>query len=85
MLIARQYRRMERDNIADHRFVIQLLRYLLSLFVQDTRARTEHRWVTAPSCCRVDEPVNLSIEIAEPQFELNRLAFVLAGRRFRSS
>ena len=33
------------------------------LLVQDTRARTEHRLAH-----RVDEPFNLSIEIAEPQF-----------------
>ena len=32
-------------------------------FVQDTRAGTEH-----PLAHRVDEPFNLSIEIAEPQF-----------------
>ena len=71
LLIARQYRRVERDNIADSRFGVQLFRYLLSLFVQDTRARTEHRWVTVPFCYRVDEPVNLAIELAETQFKVS--------------
>ena len=71
LLIARQYRRVERDNIAGSRFDVQLLCYLLSLFVQDTRARTEHRWVTVPFCYRVDEPVNLAIEFAEPHFKVS--------------
>jgi hypothetical protein len=70
LLIARQYRRVERDNIANHGFGVQLPRYLLSLFIQDTRARTEHRWVTVPFCDRVDEPVNLAIELSELQFEV---------------
>ena len=73
LLIARQYRRMERDNIADRRFGVQLPRYLLSFFVQDTRARSEHRWVPVPFCYRIDEPVNLALELAEPQFEVSTL------------
>lgn len=48
LLIARQYRRVERDNIVDRRCGFQLPRYLRSLSVQDTRTRTEHRWVTVP-------------------------------------
>ncbi len=71
LLIARQYRRMERDNIADRRFDVQLPRYLLSLFVQDTRARTEHRGVTVSFCYSVNKPVNLAIELAEPQFKVS--------------
>jgi len=70
LLIARQYRRVERDNIVDRRFGVQLFCYLLSLFIQDTTARTEHRWVTVPFCNRVDEPVNLAIELAEPHFKV---------------
>jgi hypothetical protein len=69
--IARQYRRVERDNIADRGFTIQLPRHLLSLFVQDTRARTEHRGVTVSFCYRVNEPVNLAIELAETQFKVS--------------
>jgi hypothetical protein len=36
LLIARQYRRVERESVADRRFAIQLPRYPLSLFVQGT-------------------------------------------------
>lgn len=73
LLIASQHRRMERDNIADRRFDVQLPRYLLSLFVLHTRARTQHRWVTVPLRYCVDEPVDLAIELPEPQFEVSTL------------
>jgi hypothetical protein len=46
LLIARQYRRVEREDVIDRRFGIQLPRYLLSLF--------EHRWVAVAFCYRVD-------------------------------
>lgn len=73
LLIARQYRRMERDNIADRRSEVQRLRYLLSLFVQHTRARTQHRWVIVPLRYCVDEPVNFAIELPELQFKVSTL------------
>jgi hypothetical protein len=71
LFIARQYCRVERDNIADRRFAIQLTCHLLSLFVQDTRARTEHRGVIVSLCYRVNEPVNLAIKLAETQFKVS--------------
>ena len=82
LLIARQYRRVERDNVADRRFGAQLSRYLLSLFVQDARARPEYRWVTMPFCYRVDEPINLAIEFAESQFKVSSLGIRLGWKPF---
>jgi hypothetical protein len=56
-----------RDNIADRGFDVQFPRHMFSFFVQDTRA------VTVSFCDRVNEPVNLTIELAEPQFEVSAL------------
>ena len=52
LLVARQYRRVERDDIIDRRFGVQFPHYLLSLFAQDARSGTEYRWVAVPFCCR---------------------------------
>jgi hypothetical protein len=62
---------VERDNIADRRFAIQLPNHLLSISIQYTRARTEHGGVTVSFCYCVNEPVNLPIELAETQFKVS--------------
>jgi hypothetical protein len=70
------------EVLIDRRFGVQLSRYLLLLFVQDARSGTEHRWVTVPFCYRVDEPVNLALEFAEPQFEVSPSGIRLGRKTF---
>jgi hypothetical protein len=68
--MARQYRRVERYNIADHGFASNSSAICLRSSSKVTRARTEHRCITVPFGYRVHEPVNLAIELAETQFKL---------------
>ena len=56
-LIARQYRRVERDSVVARGFQVQLDCNLLPLFVQDTRPRAQYGRIAVPLCYRINEPV----------------------------
>ena len=64
---------MERDNVGSRGLDAQIPRNFSALFVQEARARAQDRRVAIPLCDRIDEPINLAIDFAEPQLKVNSL------------
>ena len=62
---------MERDSVVACGFQVQLRCNSVPLFVQDTRPRAQYGRIAVPLCYRINQPINLTIQFAEPQLEMS--------------